>query len=91
MAVQTVSSIVDQVADGTMNPTDAGRIIARIITRVAPARTEAERMERYYEVAIETDPNSYIHVMALYHSRRISETQITAIEKAMAGARKTSF
>lgn len=87
MVKETVESIANQVADGTMDATEAGRRIRGLVTRIAPARTEAERMARYYEshheLAIETDPNSFMFVNVLYYAGKITKAQRDAIQSGM--------
>lgn len=87
VAKETVQSVAKQVAAGSMTPAEAGLKIRGLITRVAPPRDEAERMKRYEEsyneAAIETDPNSFLHISVLFHEHKITMDQLKDIMEAM--------
>ena len=82
---ETVRSVADQVADGTMDATTAGQKIRTLISTLKPSHllTIEERRERYHEAAIETDDNSFIHVEVLKDAGKISPQQYAAIRNAM--------
>jgi hypothetical protein len=90
MARETVESIAQRVADGSMDASEAGRKIKVLVTRVPEARTDKDYYEGHHEAAIETDPNSFIHVTALFYGGKISKAQMDAINRAMEGDTKLS-
>lgn len=91
MAKETVKSVAEALGNGTIGTAEAARKIAGLVTRIEPPRNEEERMARYYEghheMAIETDPNSFSHIAALYNNGTITEAQLKAIHKAMEGTK----
>lgn len=82
---ETVSSLVQQVVDGKLDPTAAGQMMRSLVTVWKPATTWAERIERFNEAAIETDPNSFINVLALKDVGVLKEQDFAAIRRAMVG------
>lgn len=82
---QTVVSLAERVVEGKLDAAVAGRMMRSIVTTWKPATTWTERAERFHEAAIETDPNSFLHVLALKDAGVLDEKDFRAIQSALLG------
>lgn len=86
---ETVKSIAEKLAKGSMSATEAGLKIRDVVNRVPWQKTEKDYYEGHHELAIDLDPNSFIHITSLYNNGVISDADLKAIYAAMEG--KTSL
>lgn len=70
---ETVTTLAEKVAAGTMTAQEAGQQMRSMVTRPKVISTQAQRIESYNSAALETDPNSFIHVSALFSLGKISK------------------
>lgn len=82
---QTVVSLAERVVEGKLDAAAAGRMMRSLVTIWKPATTWAERAERFHEAAIETDPNSFLHVLALKDAGVLNVQDFEAIRSALLG------
>lgn len=80
---ETVTSLAEQVAAGTLAAVVAGPRMRMLLSTRPIATTIEEKRERYNEAAIETDPNSFIHVSALYSLGHLSEADYAILHAAV--------
>lgn len=80
---ETVTSLAEKVAAGELDAATAGRQMRPLLTTTSIPDTLAKRREGYNEAAIETDPNSFVHVAALYSLGRLEKSDYEML-RAMA-------
>lgn len=82
---ETVKSLVQKVAAGEIEAAAAGAQIRAVLSTVKTPTTEAGLRERYNDSGYETDPNSFVYVIAAKVMGTISKAQYAAIYKAVTG------